>query len=99
MLRPRLAQIFRWEHDGSATVVGTWADGANPFPAGSNWPWDDPSLVRVNERLRSGRPIRIEDVAGEVAGEAPAASLSVGVGSAAAAPIHVGGRIWGHIGV
>ena len=49
MLRPRLVQIFRWEQDGSVTVVGTWGDGPNPFPAGSTWPWEDPSLVAIEE--------------------------------------------------
>jgi uncharacterized protein YoaH (UPF0181 family) len=42
LLRPRLVQIYRWERDGSVTVAGTWGDGPNPFPAGSNWAWDDP---------------------------------------------------------
>ena len=70
MLRPRLVQIFRWERDGSVTVVGTWGDGPNPFPAGSNWPWDDPSLVAMMEQLRTGEPVRIEDVAEVARGRA-----------------------------
>ena len=63
VLRPRLVQIFRWERDGSVTVVGTWSDGPNPFPAGSNWPWEDPSLHALMDRMRAGELIRIEDVA------------------------------------
>ena len=98
MLRPRLVQIFRWEADGSVTVTGTWGDGPNPFPAGSNWPWDD-SLLAVRERLRSGQPVRIEDVAESIAGELADAGLSVGVGSAAGAPIVVDGEAWGHVSV
>ena len=68
VLRPRRVQIFRWERDGSVTVVGTWGDGPNPFPAGSNWPWEDPSLFALMERMRAGELIRIEDVAGSLAG-------------------------------
>ena len=64
VLRPRRVQILRWERDGTVTVVGTWGDGPNPFPAGSNWPWEDPSLSGLMERMRAGELIRIEDVAG-----------------------------------
>jgi len=54
MLQPRSVQIFRWESDETATVVGAWG------PAGAAWPWDD----RVAERLRGGRPARIGDAVG-----------------------------------
>jgi GAF domain-containing protein len=71
----------------------------NPFDAGSRWAWDDPSLVAMREHMRTGRPIRIEDVAESIAGEPVEAGLSVGVGSAVGAPIVVDGQPWGHIGV
>ena len=99
LLHPRLVQIYRWERDGSVTVAGTWGDGPNPFPAGSNWRWDDPSLVAMREHLRTGEPVRIEDVAEAIAGEPVAAGVSAGIGSAAGAPVVVGGEAWGHIGV
>ena len=50
------------------TVAGTWGDGPNPFPAGSNWAWDDPSLVAMEGHLRTGQPVRIEDVADDIPG-------------------------------
>ena len=99
LLRPRLVQIYRWERDGSVTVAGTWGDGPNPFEAGSNWPWDDPSLVAMREHLRTGQPVRIEDVAESIAGAPVDAGVSVGVGSAAGVPVVVDGEGWGHIGV
>jgi signal transduction histidine kinase/uncharacterized protein YoaH (UPF0181 family) len=99
LLHPRLVQIYRWERDGSVTVAGTWGDGPNPFPAGSNWPWDDPSLVAMREHLRTGEPVRIEDVAEAIAGEPVEAGVSAGIGPAAGAPVVVGGEAWGHIGV
>ena len=99
LLRPRLVQIYRWERDGSVTVAGTWGDGPNPFPAGSNWAWDDPSLVAMREHLRTGQPVRIEDVAEAIAGEPVEAGVSAGIGPAAGAPVVVGGEAWGHIGV
>jgi signal transduction histidine kinase len=99
MLRPRLVQIFRWESDWSVTVVGTWGDGPNPFQAGSHWRWDDPSLVAMIEQLRAGRPVRFDDVEETLAGAPVDAGLSVGIGSAAGAPIVVDGEAWGHIGV
>ena len=51
------------------------------------------------ERMRAGRPVRIEDVEESLAGAPVDAGLSVGVGSAAGAPIVVDGEAWGHIGV
>ena len=98
-LHPRLVQIYRWERDGSVTVVGTWGDGPNPFPAGSRWRWDDPSLVAMTNQLRTGQPVRIEDVAESLAGAPVDAGAGVGVGSAAGAPVMVEGEAWGHIGV
>jgi signal transduction histidine kinase len=99
VLRPRLVQIFRWERDGSVTVVGSYGEEPNPFPAGSNWPWEDPSLVAVKEHLMTGAPILVENVAETLAGALAEAGLSVGVGSAAGAPIIVGDETWGHMSI
>ncbi|MDA0158708.1 GAF domain-containing protein [Solirubrobacter ginsenosidimutans] len=99
LLRPRLVQIYRWERDGSVTIAGTWGDGPNPFPAGSKWAWNDPSLVAMREQMRTGQPVRIEDVAEDIAGDPVEAGVRVGIGSAAAAPVVVDGAGWGHIGV
>jgi len=99
LFRPRMVQIFRWESDGSVIVAGTWGDGPNPFPAGSRWTWDDPSLVAMREHMRTGEPARIEDIARAIAGDPADAAVSVGVGSAAGAPVIVDGEAWGHIGV
>ncbi|HKG66691.1 MAG TPA: GAF domain-containing protein [Solirubrobacteraceae bacterium] len=99
LLHPRLVQIYRWERDGRVTVVGTWSDGPNPFPAGSNWGWDDPSLVAMRETMRDRQPVRIEDVGEDIAREPVEAALRVETGAAAGAPVVVDGEGWGHIGV
>ena len=99
MLRPRLVQILRWERDGSVTVVGTWGDGPNPFPAGSNWPWDDPSLVRAEGAHAGRRTDPDRGRRGVARGRAADAGLSAGVGSAAGAPIVVDGETWGHMSI
>jgi hypothetical protein len=96
---PGSSGSFAGEQDGSVTVAGSWGDGPNPFPAGSNWPWEDPSLIALMERMRAGEAIRIEGVAESIAGALADAGLSVGVGSAAGAPIVVGGETWGHMSV
>jgi signal transduction histidine kinase len=98
VFRSRLVQIFRWEPDGTATVVGTWGDGANPFPVGSNWPWHEPGLAAVAERARAGAAIRVADL-GHLRGTVSSAGSEAGIGSAAGAPIIVGGEPWGLIGV
>jgi signal transduction histidine kinase len=99
LLHPRMVEVFRWERDSTVTVMGTWSDGPNPFPAGSVWPWEDPTLDLVMEQLRSGRPVRIDVVEEELAGHLADAGMSVGVGSAVGAPVMVDGEAWGHVSV
>lgn len=94
LLHPRLVGIFRWERDGSASVVGTWGDEPNPFPVGSNWPWHEQRA----ERARDGSPFRIEDL-GELASAVADAGREMGIGSAAGAAIVVDGEPWGLIAV
>ena len=97
VLHSRLVQIFRWEPDGSATVVGTWGDPPNPFPVGSNWDWSEPDVRAVAEQARAGAPIRVGDLA-QLRGTVSDAGSEAGIGAAAAAPILVGGEPWGLIG-
>jgi GAF domain-containing protein len=102
LFRPKLVQLYRYERDGTVTVAGSWGDGqgANPFPAGSVWPWDEsPSLQAIKDRLCTGAPIRIEDVTDELSGAVVEAGLGVGMGSAVGAPVMIDGEAWGHIGV
>jgi signal transduction histidine kinase len=87
------ASILRYDDERSATVVGAWSDdGALSLPVGTTTELDgDTVSARV---LRSGRPQRVDRY--EDAGGALAETLQrFGYRAAVAAPVHVGGSLWG----
>jgi signal transduction histidine kinase len=86
------ASVVRYDGPGTATVVGGWSeDGTLRLPVGTTIDLDGDTVVaRV---LRSGGPQRAEY---EGAGGSLAPKLqSHGYRSAVAAPVTVGGRLWG----
>ena len=86
--------LVRYEHDGTATVVGVWGPTVSAnVPTGTRWPVDGDGVVATV--LREGRACRIDDysaVPGVIAEGGPAPP---GIRSAVGCPIMVGGRIWG----
>jgi signal transduction histidine kinase len=90
VLKLPAAGIYRYEPDGTATMVGS--SGELAFAPGTNWPLDGPSppsLVRG-----TGRPARIDDYA-DVAGAIGEAAARGGVKAAVGVPIVVDGELWG----
>ena len=87
-----LVAVWRYEPDGTATVLGAWSDRPHPFEAGTRWPLDGPTIcARV---LETGRPARIDDFA-ELPGTIAAAARETGIRACAGAPIVVDGHVWG----
>jgi outer membrane biosynthesis protein TonB len=84
--------MARYEPDGTATVIG--ASGDHPFPPGSRWTLDGPSLLLHVQA--TGRPARIDDY-GSLPGTIAAVAHEAGFRSAIGAPIIVDGRTWGAI--
>ena len=87
------ASLVRYDEDpGTATVVGGWsADGLLRLPVASTIDLDgDTVIARV---LRSGTPQRAEYA--EATGALAAKLQSAGYRGAVAAPVLVGGRLWG----
>jgi PAS domain S-box-containing protein len=87
------ASVLRYEPDGQASVVGSWREtGLTGMPLGSSLDLDGDSVVaRV---YRSGHPERIDsydDATGPLAEHLRA----LGYRSSVAAPLSVGGRLWG----
>ena len=85
-------EMVRFEPDGTATVIGAYGD--HPFPVGSNWTLDGPSVMA--NVYATGGPARIDDYGpldGVIAEVARGASFASAIG----APIIVGGGIWGAI--
>jgi PAS domain S-box-containing protein len=87
-----LIETVRYEPDGTATVIGAW--GEHPFPVGSNWTLDGPSITA--SVLQTGRPARIDDYSG-LSGTIAETARKAGFRSAVGVPIVVDGRTWGTI--
>jgi signal transduction histidine kinase len=87
------ASLARFDEDGRVTFVGGWSDtGRLAFPVGSQVPVEETGVLA--EIRKTGRPERIDDYEGR-APEIVERLSSFGYGSASAAPIRVGGHVWG----
>jgi GAF domain-containing protein len=85
-------EMARYEPDGTATVIG--ASGDHPFPPGSSWTLDGPSVTASVFRTR--RPARIDDYS-NLSGTIAETVRGAGFRSAIGAPIVVDGATWGMI--
>jgi GAF domain-containing protein len=85
-------ELVRYNPDATGTVIA--ASGDHPFPAGSTWSLDDPSVMATVARTR--RPARVNDYSNLQGGIAEAAR-SASFQSAIGAPITVDGELWGVI--
>jgi GAF domain-containing protein len=87
-----LVAVWRYESDGTGTVVGAWSEPPDLLEVGSRWRLDDTVIIsRVRE---TGRPARSDDLVdfhGTVADIVREAEIR----SAAGAPIVVDGDVWG----
>jgi signal transduction histidine kinase len=87
------ASLARFESDETVTFVGGWSDtGRLAFPVGSRVPLEETGVLA--EIRKSGRPERIDDYRGRALAIVERLS-SFGYESAMAAPVRVGGRVWG----
>jgi PAS domain S-box-containing protein len=87
------ASLIRYETDARMTLVGAWREpGSDVNPVGSSFALDGDSVIaRV---LRTGQAQRIDDyerAEGTLADEL----RTLGYRSSVAAPVTVGGRLWG----
>jgi len=84
--------MVRFDRDGTASKVAGW--GESPFPVGSRWALDDPSVMALT--AETGRPARIDDYA-KVPGRHAERMGAAGIRSAVGVPITVDGGSWGVI--
>ena len=87
------ASVLHFDGPSEVRVVGSWSrDGTPHFPVGATYPVDGETVVA--KVLRTGRPQRVDgyDAAGGTLAET---MRSLGYRSAVAAPVHVGGGLWG----
>ena len=87
------ASLARFDQDDKVTFVGGWSvNGRLAFPVGSRVPVEETGVLA--EIRKTGQPEQIDDYAGRPPALVGRLS-SFGYGSASAAPIRVGGRVWG----
>ena len=86
------ASVMQYDGARTATVVGAWSEDGEPrFPVGASLDLDGDTVVaRV---LRSGDAQRVDY--GETSGTLAETARSFGYRAAVAAPVTVGGRLWG----
>jgi GAF domain-containing protein len=89
-----LERIELVRYDGDDTGIVIAASGDHPFPAGSTWSLDDPSVMAKVARTR--RAARIDDYSA-LKGEIASTARDAGFRSAIGAPMTVEGRLWGVI--
>jgi PAS domain S-box-containing protein len=85
-------ELVRYNGDATGSVIA--ASGEHPFPAGSTWSLDDPSVMATVARTR--RSARIDDYS-TLNGEIARTARDAGFQSAIGAPMNVDGRLWGVI--
>jgi signal transduction histidine kinase len=87
------ASIMRYDGAHTATVVGAWSEDGKPrFPVGASLDLDGDTVV--SRVLRSGTPQRVDRYE-EASGTLAETVRSFGYRAAVAAPVTVGGRLWG----
>jgi signal transduction histidine kinase len=87
------ASLARFDDDGMVTFVGGWSDtGQLAFPIGTRVPVADTGVLA--QIRRTERPARIDDYRAQPTHIAERLT-NFGYGSAGAAPIKVGGKMWG----
>jgi PAS domain S-box-containing protein len=89
-----LERIELVRYNGNATGSVIAASGEHPFPAGSTWSLDDPSVMSTVARTR--RAARIDDYS-TLDGEIARTARDAGFQSAIGTPMTVEGRLWGVI--
>jgi PAS domain S-box-containing protein len=96
LLEAQTAHIFRFDGDGrGGTIVGGWAQRPEHIlPVGTRMPMDgDTAASRVWRTGRAARMDTYEDAEGELA----ALMRGYGVRAVVAAPIFLGGSLWGAV--
>jgi signal transduction histidine kinase len=96
LLQPDVAAVVRYEPDGDATVMGGWGGPRVATLVGHRLELDGGGAAGLV--YRTGRPARFDDYDADP-GPVAARARHIGVRSAIASPIIVGGRLWGSVSV
>ena len=98
LLRARTANMIRFDRDARGTVVGGWsAVDRRSVPTGTRVMLDSDTAVTLV--LRTGEPARVDDYSDLPGEHAGYLRDEIGVRAGVAAPIRVGGQVWGAVTV
>jgi PAS domain S-box-containing protein len=93
-LDARIANILRFNGDGTALTMAAWSDGADTLPVGTTIPLDGETIApRI---WRTGRPARYDSLDG-IDGELADALRERGINAAVGAPVSLAGMLWGAV--
>jgi PAS domain S-box-containing protein len=93
-LDARIANILRFNGDGTALTMAAWSDGADTLPVGTTIPLDGETIApRI---WRTGRPARYDTLDG-IGGELADALRERGIQAAVGAPVSLAGTLWGAV--
>jgi PAS domain S-box-containing protein len=92
LLRVEDARMYRYEPDGTATVVASWGALQSALPVGTRRSVEGMNIAGMV--LRTGRPARIDDY-GTATGSLAEFLRELGTRSGVGTPILVEGRVWG----
>jgi signal transduction histidine kinase len=94
VMSAEFAGMKRYDTDGTVTAVGLWsrADTPSPWAVGDRWTLGGRNVSTLVRQ--TGKPARIENY-DEGTGMLADVARARGFRSAAGAPIHVAGRLWG----
>jgi PAS domain S-box-containing protein len=95
LLNAQTSNMVRYEGNGTATVLGGWSDGdVRSVPVGDTVPLDgETAAARV---WQTGRPARVDSYEG-LTGTLAERLRELGFRSAVAAPVTLGGSLWGAV--
>lgn len=98
LLDAEIAVLSRYNSDGTATIVGTWArpGAAPPVPIGFRLEYG--ALSTHSRMFRTHRPERIDDY-GDGRGAVAELIRKIGIRSAVGVPVSVESQLWGAISV
>jgi signal transduction histidine kinase len=89
------ASVMQYDGARTATVVGAWSEEGTPrFPVGATLDLDGDTVI--SKVLRSGSTQRVESYE-EASGTLAETLRGFGYRAAVAAPVGVGGRLWGAV--
>lgn len=87
-----IAALWRYESDGTATLVGAWSRTGSHLPVGSRLPITGHNMAAAVRE--TGGPVRIDSYS-DADGELASTMRDLGVRSSIGSPVLVEGRLWG----